>query len=40
MKSILWIIFCVGTAMIGNSIHHSIFWTVVDFVFAPIAWAK
>jgi len=37
---VLYTIFCVVTAMIGHTIHHSIFWSVVDFFFAPIAWVK
>lgn len=33
-------ILCICTAMIGYQIHHSIFWSIVDFFFAPLAWAK
>jgi hypothetical protein len=28
------------TAMIGYHIHHSIGWAIMDFFFAPWAWAK
>jgi hypothetical protein len=28
------------TAMIGYTIHNSIGWAIVDFLFAPIAWCK
>lgn len=28
------------TAIIGYSLHHSIFWTIVDFIFWPIALIK
>jgi hypothetical protein len=28
------------TAMIGYSIHGSGFWAVMNFLFAPLAWAK
>ena len=30
--------FC--TAMIGYTIHTSIFWSIMDFFFAPFAWMK
>jgi len=33
-------IFAVCTAMIGYTIHNSVFWSIVDFFFAPIAWIK
>jgi len=32
------IAFC--TAMIGYTIHNSIFWSIMDFFFAPFAWMK
>lgn len=28
------------TAMIGHTIHNSIFWSIMDFIFWPIAWCK
>lgn len=28
------------TAMIGHTIHSSIFWSIMDFIFWPIAWIK
>lgn len=34
------IIFTLPTAMIGYHIHGSVFWSIVDFIFWPIAWAK
>ena len=37
---ILYTIFCVLTAMIGYTIHVSLFWAIVDFLFCPLAWAK
>lgn len=43
MKSISCIlgsVACFCTAMIGHTIHHSLFWSVVDFFFAPFAWGK
>jgi hypothetical protein len=30
----------VATAMIGYNIHGSIFWSIMDFIFVPIVWAK
>jgi hypothetical protein len=33
-------IFAVLTAMVGHTVNHSIFWGIVDFFFAPLAWAK
>jgi hypothetical protein len=33
-------LFCTSTAMVGYHIHHSVFWAIVDFIFAPIAWIK
>jgi len=37
---VLYFIFAIATAMIGHAIHHSLFWSIVDFFFAPFAWAK
>jgi hypothetical protein len=34
------LLMCVFTAVIGNKIRGSLFWSVVDFFFWPIAWAK
>ena len=30
----------IATAMIGHTIHHSLFWSIMDFLFTPFAWAK
>lgn len=30
----------IPTAMIGYTIHSSIFWSIMDFVFWPFAWCK
>jgi hypothetical protein len=40
MRSLVYTIFCALTAMIGHTIHNSIFWSIVDFLFAPFAWVK
>lgn len=36
----VYLIVCVATAMVGYNIHHSFGWAIVDFFFAPVAWAK
>lgn len=33
-------IFCLSTAMIGYKIHGSLFWSIINFFFAPISWIK
>ena len=38
--STLYIIFAFITSMIGYNIHESIFWSIMDFIFAPLAWCK
>jgi hypothetical protein len=43
MRRLSWfsnILVSLGTAMIGHTIHHSLFWALVDFAFWPIAWVK
>jgi hypothetical protein len=40
MKSTIWSVIGILTAMIGYTIHHSIFWSIMDFIFPPIAWIK
>ena len=36
----LWFPFAVCTAIVGHAIHHSLFWSVCDFIFSPVAWVK
>ena len=36
----LYTIFCGLTAMVGYTIHGSLFWSIVDFFFCPFAIAK
>ena len=38
--NLFYLITCVLTAMIGYTIHSSIFWSLVDFFFAPLVWMK
>lgn len=38
--SFVYTIFAVCTSMIGYSIHHDLFWAIIDFFFAPIVWCK
>jgi hypothetical protein len=40
MERLIYIIFSVATATIGYRIHNSIFWAVIDFLFAPLVWLK
>lgn len=40
MKTLANIIIGLFTAIVGHAIHGSIFWSIVDFVFWPIAWLK
>lgn len=34
------LIFCTIVAMVGYEIHHSTFWAIIDFIFAPVAVIK
>ncbi len=36
----LYTIACICTAKVGYSIHGDVFWSIVDFFFAPFVWAK
>jgi hypothetical protein len=38
MVKIVYLIFCVATAMVGYTIHHNVFYSVVNFLFSPISW--
>lgn len=35
---LLYTVFCFATAMVGYTIHHSVFYSIVNFLFAPLAW--
>lgn len=37
---IIYFLFTLATAMIGYTIHNSLFWSIVDYFFAPITWVK
>ena len=37
---IIYTILSVMTAMVGYTIHHSIFWSIMDFLFTPLVWIK
>jgi len=39
-SSLIYILFCLVTSMVGYHIHHSIFWSIMDWIFAPFAWCK
>lgn len=36
----IYLIFCACTGIIGYTIHGSIFWSIIDALFTPIAWIK
>ena len=38
--SIFYFVFCIMTAMVGHTIHNSIFWAILNFFFCPFAIAK
>lgn len=40
MKQLLFSLIALFTAFIGYHIHGSIFWTIIDWIFWPIAWLK
>jgi len=40
ISTLIWLAFNLGTAVVGHKIHGSIFWSVMDFIFSPIAWLK
>lgn len=35
-----WMVWNTVSAMVGYHIHHSIFWSCVDWVFSVLVWAK
>lgn len=37
---LIWVACAIATAIIGHEIHGSIFWSIVDFFFMPLAWLK
>lgn len=39
-NSIVYTICSICTGIIGYNIHHSLFWAILDTLFAPFAWAK
>lgn len=38
--SFVYFILQVMTAMVGYTIHHSLFWSIMDFLFMPFAIVK
>lgn len=34
----LYFLVCTATAMIGYQIHHSVFYSILNFIFAPLSW--
>lgn len=37
---LFYVIFALCTATIGYHIHNSVFWSIMDFFFSPLAWLK
>jgi hypothetical protein len=40
MRALIVLLFQTCIAMIGYTIHGSIFWSIIDFIFSPIALVK
>jgi hypothetical protein len=40
LERTIYLIFSFCTAMIGYTIHRSIFWSIMDFIFTPLTWIK
>lgn len=39
-SDMIYFILSIATAMIGYNIHKSLIWSIFDFFFAPLVWAK
>jgi hypothetical protein len=37
---LLYFVFSILTAMVGHTIHGSLFWSIIDFIFVPFVWIK
>ncbi len=40
LGGIIYMVFAICTGIIGKHIHGSIFWAIIDWLFAPIVWFK
>lgn len=40
VAGLLYFIVALCTAIIGHAIHGSVFWSIMDFLFWPLAWLK
>ena len=40
LGSLIWLLFDLATAMIAYTMHNSLFWSIIDFIFSPIVWFK
>jgi len=38
IRRFLYVVFAVATAMVGYQIHGSVFYSILNFLFAPISW--
>ena len=40
LPGFVYLFMALATAMIGHTIHHSLLWSVMDFIAWPLAWCK
>ena len=40
INGFIWLMFNLGTAMVGYHMHSNFFKAILDFVFAPLIWCK
>lgn len=40
LGGIIYMVCAICTGVIGKHIHGSMFWAVMDWIFAPFAWIK
>lgn len=40
LSNLIYTLCALATAMIGYQIHNSLFWSIIDFLFMPLALAK
>ncbi len=40
LPGFIYTLLAIATAMIGYTIHGSLFWAIIDFFLSPLAWCK
>ena len=40
INGLFYTVFCICMATIGHYIHGGVFWTIMNFIFAPLSWLK